>query len=662
MNNLIIFVKLNCSASTVHYAIKYVEDSYNNKQEKFYYTSQKDTETIDNVLTSMNENDNNLVGYRIAFIEYRKTPEIFIKKLYIGKTTRLEQRGSSYQIYYSVTHEITSPLVIDNFMRFSNLSIERDFEEDSHISIEDSSALMRQLLYAINTPKNIENQAIEYPHLETEDSLSEFAQKNEHCVRFFNILSPSETRSEFQRDYDRIVHSKAFRRMVDKAQIFTSSKGDHYRTRMTHTLCVAQIARGIAAKLNMNVPLTEAIALGHDLGHTPFGHQGERTLDKMARNHARIGFKHNFQSLNVASVLEEEYIECSGLDLSVQVLEGMWKHTKIRKEPDVPLICELKDFLPHGISDEKIRILHPENNFCSTIEGQIVFIADEIAQRSHDLDDALSAGLLKMDDLIDALSLKKLHSLKAQIEELKANMQTAKDNERAFVSEGELLISRVASQVIKYFINDIAKAFEEFFEQNHADAEAIRTYFANNFCIDRQVIHFSTEGQILNDYLETIVTKQVINSSEVAAFDDKAKRIVSRLFELYYDNPRLLHNGTLQRIFIEMRKRTDNVIHFQDGDIELVNDEWARIKNPDNAGRFRDLRETFPDTDFTPYGSVLDFRDSLEQGKRNTVTEYLDSCRKEYQEKQRILVRSICDFISGMTDTYATEEHKKLLY
>ena len=138
MNNLIIFVKLNCSASTVHYAIKYVEDSYNNKQEKFYYTSQKDTETIDNVLTSMNENDNNLVGYRIAFIEYRKTPEIFIKKLYIGKTTRLEQRGSSYQIYYSVTHEITSPLVIDNFMRFSNLSIERDFEEDSHISIEDS--------------------------------------------------------------------------------------------------------------------------------------------------------------------------------------------------------------------------------------------------------------------------------------------------------------------------------------------------------------------------------------------------------------------------------------------------------------------------------------------------------------------------------------------
>jgi len=660
MNNLIIFVKLNCSASKVHHAIDYVHKSYHNKQEYFYYTSDKDTEAIDNMLASVQ--DNYLVGYRIVFIEYRKTPEIFIKRLYIGKTTRLEQQGSSYQIYYSVTHEISSPLVIDNFMRYSNLSIERDFEEDSHISIEDSAALMRQLIYAIHTPNNMEKQAAAYPHLDTENFLAEFAQKNEHCVRFFNILPPSEARSEYQRDYDRIVHSKAFRRMVDKAQIFTSSKGDHYRTRMTHTLCVAQIARGIAAKLNMNVPLTEAIALGHDLGHTPFGHQGERTLDIMARKHAGIGFKHNFQSLNVASVLEEEYIECSGLDLSVQVLEGMWKHTKIRKKPDAHLICELKEFLPYGISDEKIRMLHPENSFCSTIEGQIVFIADEIAQRSHDLDDALSAGLIKMDDLIDALSLKKLHTLKAQIEELKASMQAAKENERAFVSEGELLISRIASQVITYFIDDVAKAFEEFFAQNHADAEAIRTYYAEHFCMDRQVIRFSAEGQILNDYLETIVTKQVINSSEVAAFDDKAKRIVSRLFELYYENPRLLHNGTLQRIFIEMRKRTDNVIHFRDGDIELVNDEWARIKNPDDAGRFRDLRETFPDTDFSPYGSVSEFRDSLEQDKRNTVTEYLDSCSKEYQEKQRILVRSICDFISGMTDTYATEEHKKLLY
>ena len=662
MNNLLIFIKLNCSAPAVQPAISFVEDSYNNQHEHFYYTSDKDTQTIRDLLSSMKID--NLVDYYIAFIEYRKTPEIFIKKLYIGKTVRLEQQGNSYQIYYSVKNEITSSLVIDNFMKYSNLNIERDFEEDSHISIEDSAPLMKQLLYAVNRPQNIAKEAIKYPHIEAEEKLSEFAQRNEYCLRFFNIFPSSETRSEYQRDYDRLVHSKAFRRMVDKAQIFTSSKGDHYRTRMTHTLCVAQIARSIASRLHMNVPLTEAIALGHDLGHTPFGHQGERTLDKMARDCANIGFKHNFQSLNVASVLEEEYIECSGLDLSVQVLEGMWKHTKIRKSPHDALICDLEGFLPYGISEEARNHLHPENSFCSTVEGQIVFIADEIAQRSHDLDDALSARLLTMDNVVEALSLKKLHTLKAQIEELKSSIYSAQKGQRMFVSERELLVSRVASQVINYFIDDVVKCFEDFLAQNCEEVKKIRAFFKANSHVDRQVLHFSAEGQILNDYLETIVAKQVINSPEVAAFDDKAKRVVSKLFELYYDNPRLLHDGTLQRIFIETRKRTNNVIHFQDADIDLVNDEWKRIKNPSNASRFRDLREEFPSIDFTPYQSVPEFKDSLDETSKeySIVTEYLDSCLNEYREKQKILVRSICDFISGMTDTYATEEYRKLLY
>lgn len=662
MNNLLIFIKLNCSAPAVQPAISFVEDSYNNQHEHFYYTSDKDTQTIRDLLSSMKID--NLVDYYIAFIEYRKTPEIFIKKLYIGKTVRLEQQGNSYQIYYSVKNEITSSLVIDNFMKYSNLNIERDFEEDSHISIEDSAPLMKQLLYAVNRPQNIAKEAIKYPHIEAEEKLSEFAQRNEYCLRFFNIFPSSETRSEYQRDYDRLVHSKAFRRMVDKAQIFTSSKGDHYRTRMTHTLCVAQIARSIASRLHMNVPLTEAIALGHDLGHTPFGHQGERTLDKMARDCANIGFKHNFQSLNVASVLEEEYIECSGLDLSVQVLEGMWKHTKIRKSPHDALICDLEGFLPYGISEEARNHLHPENSFCSTVEGQIVFIADEIAQRSHDLDDALSARLLTMDNVIEALSLKKLHTLKAQIEELKSSIYSAQKGQRMFVSERELLVSRVASQVINYFIDDVVKCFEDFLAQNCEEVKKIRAFFKANSHVDRQVLHFSAEGQILNDYLETIVAKQVINSPEVAAFDDKAKRVVSKLFELYYDNPRLLHDGTLQRIFIETRKRTNNVIHFQDADIDLVNDEWKRIKNPSNASRFRDLREEFPSIDFTPYQSVPEFKDSLDETSKeySIVTEYLDSFLNEYREKQKILVRSICDFISGMTDTYATEEYRKLLY
>lgn len=661
MENLIIFIKLNCSASAVQPAINYVEDSYHNHCEHFYYTSNTDTQTIEDLLDSLDIHE--LLGYHIVFIEYRKTPDIFIKKIYVGQVTKLEQKGNSYQIYYQVMDEITSPLVIDNFMKFSNLNIAQDFNEDSHISIEDSISLRRQLAYATDCPQDAEPCAVNYLSIDSENGLSEFAQKNEYCQRFYNFLPPSETRSEYQRDYDRIVYSKAFRRMVDKAQIFTSSKGDHYRTRMTHTLCVAQIARSIASRLNMNVPLTEAIALGHDLGHTPFGHQGERTLDQKSRENGGRGFKHNYQSLNVASVLEEEYIECSGLDLSVQVLEGMWKHTKIRKHPGEALSCHLLDFLPDGVTEESVGLLHFENDFCSTVEGQIVCIADEIAQRSHDLDDALSAGLLSVDGLLETLSLKKLHSLKAEIVNLKSAVQNARDHQRIFISSEELLVSRISSQIINYFISDVVNCFNDFLEQDTTAIDTVRTYFAQNKRVNRPMIEFSAEGQVLNDYLETIVTKQVINSSEVAAFDDKAKRVVSVLFDLYYDNPRLLHEGTLQRIYIRMRKKTANTIHFQEGDISLVNDEWMRIKYPEKAARLRDLIEMFPDTDFNLYANISKFIESLDENSDdyNQVQAYLKECTNEYTEKKQILIRSICDFISGMTDTYAMNEYRKLL-
>ena len=662
MNNLLIFIKLNCSATAVQPAIRYVEDSYNNRCEHFYYTGGRDKQIVEELLESLP--DGTLTERHVVFLEYRRAAEIYIKRIYIGRVLRVGQEGNSYQIHYLVTNKIDSAIFIDNFMQYSNLRIERDFEEDSHISIEDSAPLMRQLQYIIDCPQNIVHEEREYPQLEAEENLSEFAQKNEYCRRFFSISEPSMNRGEYQRDYDRIVHSKAFRRMVDKAQIFSSSKGDHYRTRMTHTLCVAQIARSIASRLHMNIPLTEAIALGHDLGHTPFGHQGERTLNKIAKKHAGVGFKHNFQSLRVASTLEETYIECLGLDLSIQVLEGMWKHTKIREKRETDLIYNLKEFLPYEISNEAVCLLHPEKDFCSTIEGQIVFIADEIAQRSHDLDDALSAGLLSMNSLTEALSLKRLHGLRTQIEMLKSDVSAARGNRRVFVSERDLLNGRVAAQVINYFVDDVVKCFEEYLLHNTEDVLRMRTHFQTSCCVDRQVVRISIEGQILNDYLETIVTKQVINSPEVAAFDDKARRIVSKLFELYYDNPRLLHDGTLQRIFIAMRKRTENVIHFQAGDIALVNDEWERIKNPDNSARLRDLREDFPERDLSAYDNVKEFLDTFEENSEKfaRISSYISSCTDEYREKKKILVRSICDFISGMTDAYATEEHRKLLY
>ncbi len=182
---------------------------------------------------------------------------------------------------------------------------------------------------------------------------------------------PCSIRTEFQRDRDRIIHSKAFRRLKHKTQVFLSPTGDHYRTRLTHTLEVAQIARTIARALMLNEDLTEAIALGHDLGHTPFGHSGEEVLDKILKEKGLEGFRHEQQSLRVVDLLEKEG---RGLNLTQEVRDGILKHSK-------------------GVKGEILLV--PHENLPFTLEGQVVRICDVIAYVNHDLDDALRAGLIK---------------------------------------------------------------------------------------------------------------------------------------------------------------------------------------------------------------------------------------------------------------------------
>ena len=171
---------------------------------------------------------------------------------------------------------------------------------------------------------------------------------------------PCEMRTEFQRDRDRIIYCKAFMRLKNKTQVFFSPEGDHYITRLTHTLDVAQIARSIARSLSLNEDLTEAIALGHDLGHTPFGHSGERILDKLSKN----GFKHNVQSVRVVDVLEKDG---KGLNLTFEVKDGI--------------------------------LNHPKSGNAATLEGKCVSLADRIVYINHDLDDAVRAGILTFDDV-----------------------------------------------------------------------------------------------------------------------------------------------------------------------------------------------------------------------------------------------------------------------
>ena len=209
---------------------------------------------------------------------------------------------------------------------------------------------------------------------------------------------PSKTRSPFRRDCDRVIHSTAFRRLKHKTQVFVFHEGDHYRTRLTHSLEVAQIARALARQLGLDEDLTETLALAHDLGHPPFGHAGERALDSCMKTHG--GFDHNAQSLRVVTSLEHRYPEFDGLNLTWEALEGIVKHNgpltdrmgrpigKYHETGGIPIV--IADF---------VKSYDLELWSCASLEAQIAAVADDIAYDAHDIDDGLRAGLFSVDDL-----------------------------------------------------------------------------------------------------------------------------------------------------------------------------------------------------------------------------------------------------------------------
>ncbi len=201
-----------------------------------------------------------------------------------------------------------------------------------------------------------------------ERALAPFAQRSGATRGRLHPEPSHRWRSEYQRDVARLIHSAAFRRLEYKTQVFLNGTGDHYRTRLTHTMEVASISRTLARALGLNEDLAEAVALAHDLGHSPFGHSGEETLDRLLADHG--GFDHNEQSLRVVTLLESPYDGFDGLNLTFEVLEGVQKHASSRSAPDLGSYA------------------------CASLEGQIADLADEIAYYSHDVQDGLEAGLI----------------------------------------------------------------------------------------------------------------------------------------------------------------------------------------------------------------------------------------------------------------------------
>ncbi len=306
-------------------------------------------------------------------------------------------------------------------------------------------------------------------------------------------------RSEFQRDRDRIIHSGAFRRLEYKTQVFVNHEGDLFRTRLTHSIEVAQIARSIARRLRLNEDLAEAIALAHDLGHTPFGHAGQDALNACMKTHG--GFEHNMQSLRVVDLLEERYAAFDGLNLCFETREGILKH------------CSSANAAQLGELGE--RFLH---NRRPSLEAQIANLADEIAYNNHDVDDGLRSGLITLDQLA-AVPLVATHLLEVR------HTFPALHERRVVHETVRRMINTLVSDLIRQSERNIA-------ERNPATIDEVRGAAA--------MIAFSPEMNEQQQALKSFLHTHLYRHYRVMRMSVKAQRIVSDLFGVFMSDSRLL--------------------------------------------------------------------------------------------------------------------------
>jgi dGTPase len=306
-------------------------------------------------------------------------------------------------------------------------------------------------------------------------------------------------RSEFQRDRDRIIHSTAFRRLEYKTQVFVNHEGDLFRTRLTHSLEVAQIGRSVARSLRLDEDLTEAIALAHDLGHTPFGHAGQDALNRCMRTHG--GFEHNLQSLRVVDVLEQRYGAFDGLNLTFETREGILKH------------CSRRNARTLGEVGKRFLTRRQPS-----LEAQIANLADEIAYNNHDVDDGLRSGLLALDHL-------------AEVRVFSRHMKAAlREHPRL---SGRRLIHETVRRMIDMLVTDlIAQTDRHLRTRRPATIEEVRQAPA--------LVAFSDAVQELQAELKRFLRENLYRHYRVARMSAKAQRIVSDLFAAFMADTKLM--------------------------------------------------------------------------------------------------------------------------
>ena len=335
-------------------------------------------------------------------------------------------------------------------------------------------------------------------------NLSKFAVPFKSKGRLFKEKK-IDLRNDFQRDRDRIIHSTAFRRLKHKTQVFVNTSGDHFRTRITHSLEVSQIARTLSKFFNLNEDLSETLSLAHDLGHTPFGHAGEEALNHCMRNYG--GFDHNIQTLRIITILENRYYDFKGLNLSIETLDGLIKHNGPIKD-----LTKLNKILGDNFFKKKINFNHN-----SSLEAQIASISDDIAYNSHDLEDGLKSNLFNLNHLKNVPVLNTIIS--KHIKKIKKHSI-------------DLVIRQIIREMINVMVRDVIVTTNKNIKINNIK-NLDDIYKSSN-----QLVTFSNKMKIFDKKIKSFLRKKMYYHKNVHSKTNYGRKVITRLFSQIKKNPK----------------------------------------------------------------------------------------------------------------------------
>ena len=340
----------------------------------------------------------------------------------------------------------------------------------------------------------------------------------------FKIEKKTTLRNDFQRDRDRIIHSTAFRRLKHKTQVFVNTSGDHFRTRITHSLEVSQIARTLSKFFNLNEDLSETLSLAHDLGHTPFGHAGEEALNDCMKNYG--GFDHNIQTLRIITILENRYYNFNGLNLTLETLDGLIKHNG-----PVNNKTKFDTILGKNFFKNKIKFL--DN---TSLEGQIAAISDDIAYNSHDLEDGLKSNLFKLNDLKNIPVLNKIIS---------------KHRSKFTKYSADLIVRQIIRDIINEMVKDVIKTTEKNIKTNKI--KNLKEVYNS----EKKIVCFSYKMKRFDLEIKKFLKEKMYFHKNVKKKTNYGKKIIKKLFLIIIKNPKKYinikkyKNSKLERIICD---------------------------------------------------------------------------------------------------------------